>query len=108
MPAVRLAPYLEKPVEFLKIDIEGAEHAVLASVADRLRNVRLLFVEHHGFVGEEQRLPEFLQLLSDAGFRYYINSAYDFRRSPLRDRNANHGMDVQLNIFCVRDGAAPR
>lgn len=102
VPSVRLAKYLEEPIEFLKMDIEGAEAAVLESVADRLHNVRRLFVEYHGFAGQEQRLAEFLTLLSDAGFRHYISTAYDFRRKPFLDRHDHCGMDVQLNVFCTR------
>jgi FkbM family methyltransferase len=106
VPAVRLAPYLEEPVDFLKMDIEGAEEAVLVSVADRLHNVQRLFVEYHGFAGEAQRLPEFLTLLSYVGFRYYITTAYDFRRKPFLDIGDHCGMDVQLNIFCTRNASA--
>jgi FkbM family methyltransferase len=106
VPAVRLARYLEEPVEFLKMDIEGAEEAVLVSVADRLHNVQRLFVEYHGFASESQRLPEFLTLLSDVGFRYYITTAYDFRQKPFLDCGDHCGMDVQLNIFCTRDASA--
>ncbi|MEI6239036.1 MAG: FkbM family methyltransferase [Planctomycetia bacterium] len=107
VPAVRLAPYLEESVDFLKIDIEGAEHDVLAGVVDQLCNVRMLFVEHHGFADERQRLSELLQLLSGAGFRYYITSAHDFRRCPMEDSELNCGMDLQLNIFCVRKDGLP-
>jgi FkbM family methyltransferase len=105
VPSVRLARYLEEPVEFLKMDIEGAEAAVLVSVADRLHRVRRLFVEYHGFAGQEQKLPEFLTLLSDVGFRHYITTAYDFRRRPFLDVSDHCGMDVQLNIFCTRDAS---
>jgi FkbM family methyltransferase len=107
VPAVRLTRYLEEPVEFLKMDIEGAEWSALASAANHLHNVGMLFVECHGFAAEQQQFPEFLRMLSDAGFRYYMNSAYDFRRCPLSDTNVNSGMDLQLNIFCVRSGAWP-
>ena len=106
VPAVRLGQYLDEPIEFLKMDIEGAEGAVLASVADRLHNVRRLFVEYHGFAHESQRLPEFLTLLSDVGFRYYITATYDFRRQPFLDCGDHCGMDVQLNIFCTRAASA--
>jgi FkbM family methyltransferase len=102
VPAVRLSPYLEEPVEFLKIDIEGAEAVVLTSIADRLHNVRRLFVEYHGFAAEEQGLPEVLEILSRSGFRYYITNAYDFRQAPLSDHRSHCGMDLQLNIFCDR------
>lgn len=106
VPAVRLASYLEEPIDFLKIDIEGAEHAVLPSIADQLRNVRRMFVEYHGFAAESQDLHEFLGILRRSGFRCYITNASDFRRSPLQDATTFHGMDLQLNIFCVRDAAA--
>jgi len=102
VPTVRLASYLDEPVEFLKIDIEGAETAVLASIADRLHNVKRLFVEYHGFAAEEQALAEFLARLSHAGYRYYITNAYDFRRRPFHDGMTHCGMDLQLNIFCNR------
>jgi len=103
VPAVRLSPYLDEPVEFLKIDIEGAETDVLTSIAGQLHNVRLLFVEYHGFAEDAQTLSEFLGILSRSGFRYYVTSAYDFRRCPFKDQNCNVGMDLQLNVFCVRE-----
>ena len=102
VPTVRLAPYLEEPVDFLKLDIEGAEAVVLPSIADRLHNVRRLFVEYHGFAAAEQELSQFLAILSRSGFRYYITNAYDFRRAPLSDHRSYCGMDLQLNIFCDR------
>src|SRR6476646_4373490 len=49
VPTARLRDYLAVAVDFLKLDIEGAEVDVLADCADRLSNVRHLFVEYHSF-----------------------------------------------------------
>jgi FkbM family methyltransferase len=101
VPAVRLRPYLTEPVDFLKLDIEGAEVEVLLDCADQLGNVRHLFVEYHSFAGEEQRLDVLMSLLKASAFRVYIQTAIcppqPFLRTP-------HylGMDLQLNVFARR------
>ena len=53
---VRLRDYLEQPVDFLKIDIEGAETTVIEDSWDLLCNVNKLFVEYHSFVNKNQSL----------------------------------------------------
>jgi hypothetical protein len=63
-----LRDLLDSPVDFLKIDIEGAEYAVLKDCRDRLQNVRNLFVEYHAAPDEPQRLNEMLSWFSEAGF----------------------------------------
>src|SRR5215471_1157106 len=45
VPSVRLRDFLSEMPEFLKIDIEGAEFEVLKDCADKLRNVKNIFVE---------------------------------------------------------------
>ncbi len=54
---VRLREYLNRPVDLLKLDIEGAETAVIQDCQDLLFNVKNLFVEYHSFVNDPQRLP---------------------------------------------------
>ena len=65
---VRLSDHLTGPVDFLKLNIEGQELDVLeeAAEADRLRQVRELVVEYHGFPGQPQRLGPLLTLLGTA------------------------------------------
>ena len=58
--ATSLRPYLSERVDFLKIDIEGAEYEVLQSCQDLLHNVERLFVEYHSFVGREQNLAQLI------------------------------------------------
>lgn len=98
VPAVPLAPWLREPVDFLKLDIEGAELPVLRVCASELRNVRHIFVEYHSFVGEEQTLAELLALLRDAGFRVQVRTAYSAEQ-PFHQRYDYLGMDLLLEIF---------
>ncbi|WP_073131469.1 FkbM family methyltransferase [Chryseolinea serpens] len=102
--AVRLRPYLQqRRVDFLKMDIEGAETTVLKDCADLLGNVDRIFVEYHSFVGKEQSLPELLALLKDSGFRLSISSPGLSSKSPFMKRDTYAGMDMQLNIYGFRN-----
>ena len=74
VPAVRLREVLDKePVDFLKLDIEGAERAVLADCGASLRQVRALCLELHEFDPAARSTPEVLTLLEDAGFTYALD-----------------------------------
>ena len=106
VPSVRLRDWLlrEPRIDMLKMDIEGAELAVLADCADALTNVRAMFVEFHAYIGHRQGLADLLTVLENSGFRYYIDTS-QYRRSPLinhRYRNSTD-MDLQLNIFAYRE-----
>lgn len=100
--AVRLRDHLSRRVDFLKMDVEGAEYAVLKDCRDRLSNVENLFVEYHVGPHEEQRLDEILSWLSVAGFRYYISEASQLQRHPFVSKGATV-FEMQLNIWCYRN-----
>lgn len=99
---VRLKEYLNRHVDFLKIDIEGAETIVLKDCVDVLQNVERIFVEYHSFVDRNQDLQELLEILANAGFRYNIQHAGIFSSSPFVEINSSLNMDNQLNIFAYR------
>lgn len=105
VPSVRLRDVLlqELHVDMLKIDIEGAEVPVLEDCRDALAHVQNLFVEYHAYLGEPQTLPQLLQILTDSGFRYYVDTA-QHRTKPLVNRQyrGNTVMDLQLTIFAYR------
>jgi FkbM family methyltransferase len=90
--AVWLGDYLNVSVDFLKLDIEGAELSVLQSCEHLLSNVKQLMVEVHYNIDEPQVLVELLKLLSDAGFNIAL---YQDIQSPpthvhyVRDPKAN-------------------
>ena len=105
IPSVRLRDELakEKNIDFLKIDIEGAEIDVLPDCADVLDRVQHLFVEFHAYIGQSQALAKVVEVIEKAGFRYYIDTN-QHRKAPFvnhRYRN-NDMMDLQLNISAWR------
>jgi FkbM family methyltransferase len=101
VPAVRLRAFLGQPVDLLKLDVEGAELAVLADCADRLQNVQRLFVEYHGPANEPPALHELLAILAGAGFRYQLKEAYA-APAPFVARPELLGMEYQADIFAYR------
>lgn len=65
-----------KEIDFLKMDVEGAEEPVLREVAStgRLRNIRELAIEyHHNIEGGFGGCGSFLQLLHDYGYQYQLD-----------------------------------
>lgn len=105
VPSLRLRDQLANPVDFLKVDIEGAEFDVILDCADRLSNVNRLFIEYHSEANKPQRLDELLAVIRQAGFRYQIQEAH-VARKPFLTRRVMMGMDLQLNLFCFRDTPA--
>jgi len=99
---VRLAEFLTETVDFLKLDIEGAEVDVLTDSADSIDRVKNIFIEYHSFQDQPQRLDELLSLLRRAGFRYQIHAQFASPK-PLLSRTCQLGMDLQLNIFGYRE-----
>lgn len=102
IPAVSIKKYLQQPVAFLKIDIEGAEYEVLKDCRDSLGNVEHIFVEYHSMSGQPQHLDEILTILSRAGFRYHIHEAYTSPH-PYMQVKSLLNMDLQLNIYGYRE-----
>lgn len=100
VPGIRLRDRLaaEDSIDFLKLDIEGAETAVLLDCADVLQKVRHIFVEYHSWVGKPQTLHELLGLLQQQGFRYYAETICN-RATPFVDHGHERGMDYQSEIF---------
>jgi FkbM family methyltransferase len=98
---VRLRDYLCEPIDFLKIDIEGAETEVLIDCADSLQYVNRLFVEYHSFIAQPQTLDQILTVLRHAGFRIQIHPGINAEK-PFLDVPEHFGMDLQLNIFAYR------
>lgn len=81
VPCVRLRDYLTEPVDFLKMNIEGAEWEVLADSKDRLHHVRQMVLEYHHLPGLPRTLHHILALLDSQGFEYLINH-FDYETNP--------------------------
>lgn len=91
-----------RKVDFLKIDIEGAEYEVIKDSENELKNIDFLFIEYHSMPEKVQNLHEILEIVQKAGFKYHIKEAYTSKH-PFMERNLNFGMDLQLNIFCYKN-----
>ena len=76
---VKLSDFIAKPVEMLKLNIEGQEWPVLRELeqSGKLTQVRRIILEYHGWPGGRQSLGDILNLLDRAGFRYLL---HDFDR----------------------------
>lgn len=97
----RLKDMLDEKIDFLKIDIEGAEFEVIKDCASKLSNVKNLFIEYHSLEENEQSLDEILKIIKDSGFKYYIKEAWNNQPMPYVNKRTNL-FDLQLNIFGYR------
>ncbi len=97
---IRLKDLLEKEmkIDFLKIDIEGAEYEVLNDCRNSLSHVDKIFIETHSFNNKPQNLSLVFDILESNGFRYYIDN--EARRTiPFINNGKEKVMDLQMTIF---------
>lgn len=99
-----LSKYLDKQVDFLKIDIEGVEYEVLKECSDKLSNVENLFIEYHSFENKSQNLHQILEILVNNNFRYYLSVPGVTSINPLVRPQKYAGMDMQINIHAFNIG----
>jgi FkbM family methyltransferase len=85
--SVRLSDYITKPVDLLKMDIEGAEFMVFQELAQakKLKLIKEIVLEYHHHIpnNDVDRFGKFLSLLEDNNFGYQIRGcnvgiAYQF------------------------------
>ena len=69
----RLSQYIDRPVDFMKLNIEGAELEVFVELGDKLKLIDELCIEYHGFPEVGQRLHLILEILDRYGFRYVVH-----------------------------------
>jgi FkbM family methyltransferase len=95
-----LSNYLDKPVDFLKLNIEGEELSVLQEVeaSGRFRNVRELVIEYHGWANSEQRLDKVLDLLNRQGYRYMV---HDFDSETCSTSKPPFRITMNDNWYCL-------
>jgi len=101
--AVRLKDFINRKVDFLKLDIEGAEYKVLKDISDNLSMVANMFIEYHGNFHQNSELVEIFEIVSNAGFKFYIKEAAVNYEQPFLPTKRELDYDIQLNIFCFRN-----
>lgn len=78
VPARRLSHFIDGTVDFLKLDVEGAEHRILNDLVQtgKISAVRQMVIEYHHRIGQHKScLAEFLFKLEQAGFEYQTHAA---------------------------------
>jgi hypothetical protein len=71
-----LSGYIDRTVDFLKMDIEGSELAVIRELQDanKLSLIRKAAIEyHHHIVRGRDDLPPLLQILEQNNFDYHLH-----------------------------------
>ncbi len=97
---VRLSKYIDKPVDLLKLDIEGMETQVLKEVESKLHFVKNLIIEYHGDVTNKfNKVEDIINILEKNHFAYKIKltSKLSLWKSPSLEE-----VKLQkLNLFLI-------
>ncbi len=94
---------LEKKIDMLKIDIEGAEIEVIKDCRENINKAENVFIEYHSFLNHAQELDLILKILTENKFRYFIKQPADRNIPFINKKNKNYpDMDLQLNIFAYK------
>jgi FkbM family methyltransferase len=74
VPGIRLSSLIQEPIDFLKVDIEGAEYDVIADLADArvLPLVREMLIECHSIEGAPDARSELIGRLRDSGMEVRV------------------------------------
>lgn len=75
-----LSKYIGKPVDFLKLDIEGAETLVIEDLDknDKLKLIQQMVIEYHHHINkDDDSLSGMLAILEKHNFGYQISAKYD-------------------------------
>ncbi len=94
--ATRLSNYINSTIDFLKMDIEGAEISVLKELikSNKLRYIKQLVIEyHHHIIEHDDFGSKILKLLEDAGFGYQIETSFLYPRQKV------HFQDILIYAY---------
>jgi len=97
---VILKDYLSDQVDFLKIDIEGAEVEVIKSCKGHLGQVKHFFFEYHNHIHQPQTLHELLAQMQEEGFKYHIKESSAKKRPFVDKITICETFDMAITIFC--------
>ena len=88
-------------IDFLKMDIEGAENVVVPHLDGALDHVDHIFIEYHQFKESAPGLSKILAVLEKASFEYVIRGGQYFE-SPFLNPSRHPEFSLQLEIFAWR------
>lgn len=99
VPCVKLETVLNQYelIDFLKIDIEGAELDVISDCKNLLHKVDHLFIEYHHKENAPQNLSQLLEILTLSNFEFIINNNKSI--APFINFTTDEMYAFTLNIF---------
>jgi FkbM family methyltransferase len=71
----QLSKYINGPVDFLKMNIEGMEGEVFEEIEHKLNLINEMVFEYHAFANLPQGLGKILDILDRNGFKYVVTDA---------------------------------
>ncbi len=96
--AVRLSAFIDRDIDFLKLDVEGAECDVIQEVADagKLGKIKHMAIEYHHHLNKaEDKLAGLLTNLEKNGFGYFFyGSDFDVMPHP-----AGTGQNFMIYVY---------
>lgn len=101
VPAVALSSVIDGPVDFLKLDVEGAETGVLRDLARTgcLAHIGELAIEyHHHLTADHDALGQLLSILEDNGFGYSLMT------DPFQPASRGSFQDVLVRAYRATGG----
>ncbi len=100
---ISLSDYISKfdLIDFLKIDIEGAEYEIMMDSSMYINKVKYLFLEFHSKGNDEWKLIEILEILSKNRFSFKIETSHQ-SIDPFGKINIKP-FNFQLNIFAINN-----
>ena len=94
--AVRLSARIREPIDFLKLDVEGAEYDVIRDLidTDAIRWVREAAIEYHELDTKQDAVPRMMTALQAVGFEVSVTATDAAHRVGLiRARRVSDTMD---------------
>lgn len=93
-------------IDFLKMDIEGAENEVIPHLDGVLEHVEHIFIEYHQFKHSPGALVRILDVLERSSFQYVIKGGHD-HVSPFITPCTHEEFLLQLEIYAWREQQQP-
>lgn len=78
VPSRKLSDFIQGEIDFLKLDVEGAENRILSDLvtSGKIQSIQNMVIEYHHHIGNRPScLADFLRQLEEAGFQYQIQAS---------------------------------
>jgi hypothetical protein len=76
---------------------------VLENIKNHLGMIKRVFIEYHSLAGKKQTLDGIIKILTENNFRFFISSPGLKNSSPFTNIKVYNGMDMQLNIYGIKE-----